>query len=137
MFSAIKKSEGEHAVEVVDAVFAPFFVCVNDNLGVGPGVEVIPESFQLDAHLLKVVNLSVVGDHHVTALVRHRLMTGGRKVNDCETAMAEPDGPIRVVPFAVRPAMGNDVGHALEQANRNRFAAKIANSCNATHKLFF
>src|SRR5689334_22895081 len=57
-----------------------------------------------------VVNLAVKSDPERAILVRQRLMAS-LQVDDRQTPVAEPDGPIEKEPFVVRATMRNGSGH--------------------------
>src|SRR6185503_557330 len=99
-------------IKVIERTLAPFLISMQQNLGIGSGAELITKIFQFGADLLKVVDLTVVDDHHIASLICHRLMTGYREVYDCQATVPQAHRPIREVTFAVRPAMRNEVGHA-------------------------
>ena len=94
--------EGEHPVQALDARGALLLVEVDDRLGVGRGPEAVPARLEPGAQLAVVVDLAVVGDPDRPVLVGHRLMAGGREVDDREPPMAERDALLRTDARAAR-----------------------------------
>src|SRR2546430_13311360 len=45
----VPDGEGEHAVEMVHAVFAPRLVCVHEDLGIGPRAKTMPQALETSA----------------------------------------------------------------------------------------
>lgn len=84
--------EGEHALEVVDAVGAPLAVRLEDYLGVGRRLEAVPEGPQLLAQLRVVVDAAVEDAGEFAAGVGHRLGPAVRQIDDLQSAVAEGDG---------------------------------------------
>ena len=77
-------------------------------------MEAVAQRFQLDPQLLKVVDLAVV-DHDEPAIFSgHGLVPGRTEVDDRQTAVTQAHGPVGVDAVAIRPAMGDGVGHPLE-----------------------
>ena len=62
--SAIEDGKGEHAAEPRRAGRPPFFVGVDDDLGVAVGLERVAAGLKLGLDLHEVVNLAVVDNHH-------------------------------------------------------------------------
>src|SRR6266404_34232 len=65
--------------------------------------------------LAVIVALAVVGDPNRAILARHRLMARRGQIDDREPTMAQPDAAAQHQPAIVRPAMGDQLGHAIEQ----------------------
>ena len=86
-------------------------------IGVAAKAQFRPLPEQLVAHLLAVVDFSVVDDHKSPAGGEHRLVAGWRKVNDGETPMSQRDTGLRICPdtAVVRPTMLHCIGHAAGQ----------------------
>ena len=59
---AIPQREGEHAAELLDAILAPRFPGVDDDLGVALRVKNVPEARELGNQLLEIVDLAVEHD---------------------------------------------------------------------------
>src|SRR5207237_3412250 len=62
---------------------------------------------------LVVINLAVEDDHVTLACRKHRLMPGGRQIDNRQPALRQRDAGLSIGPHAVivRPAMPEQVGH--------------------------
>jgi len=78
----VPDGEGEHAVEVRHAVFAPSMIGLEDHLAVAVGEEVIPHLLQFFAQLAVVVEGAVEYQRQMQRLVQHRLARAFREVDD-------------------------------------------------------
>src|SRR5438552_16986261 len=58
----VPDGEGKHAAKPFDAGVSEFFVGMNDDLGVGPGMEAVAARLQLAAQFGKVVNFTIDND---------------------------------------------------------------------------
>lgn len=98
---------------------------------VGMTDEALPGLLEFAAYVAKVVNLAVVDDPIARLRVMHRLMCQRRKIQNREPAVAQADFGRAIAQQnrarIVRPAMGEGVGSALENAVGN---APV--SCNDT-----
>ena len=88
---------------------------------------------ELDLQFLEVVDLAIVGQHKSAVAHLHRLPRGVGQVDDRQPAMTEPDGTVAIMALAVRPAMGNDVGHCRQRGDRSGPPVAVQNSGYATH----
>jgi hypothetical protein len=79
---AVVNGEGEHAVELVEAIGAPAGPALEDDLGVAFGAEPMTPRLQLGAHLTVIVDLAVVADRETALFVEHRLRGGVREIDD-------------------------------------------------------
>src|SRR2546430_12090330 len=68
----VPDGEGEHAVEMVHAVFAPRLVCVHEDLGIGPRAKTMSQTLQVSAERQEVVDLAVQGAPDRAGLVGDR-----------------------------------------------------------------
>ena len=119
----VPDSKGKHAVEVIDAIRAPFLVSVNDHLGVGLRMKLVAARLQFHAQFLKVVNLAVEGNDHVAIFIGHRLMAARRQVDDRQPAMAQPDRAGEVARQRVFEALqANQFDHLLRLGTRRGFS---------------
>ncbi len=87
----IPQRNGKHAAKFLQAIDAPFFKGVQDDLGVGvirfPAA--VPQFFELAPDLRVVVNLTVKDDLERAIPVAHRLGGGIGEVNDGKPAMRQ------------------------------------------------
>ena len=112
----IPEREGEHPVEVPNAILAPLLPGVDDDFGVAARAEGVAERLQLVDQLGEIVDLAVERDAHRAVLVEQRLSPERRKIDDREPAMAEADTGGQVEAAVVGAAMVQRVGHALKSA---------------------
>ncbi len=110
----VEEREGEDAVELRREPDPFLFVEVGEDLGVARGVERVPVAEQVLAQLRVVVDQPVEDDDDVAVLVGHRLPAAGR-VEDREAPVAEADAVARVEAVAVGTAVGQRVGHRLDE----------------------
>ena len=88
--------------------------------------------------LEEIVDLAVVRDNEAAVGGDHRLMAGGRKVDNGQAPVRERDAGLRIAPkpVIVGAAIGDAVGHrgriALEPIARAR---RVQYACNAAHRL--
>ena len=60
-------------------------------------------------------------------------MTSRRQIKDREPPVANPDVVLDPMPLAIRAAMRDGVGHALEEPRRNRMAIGVDDPGDAAH----
>jgi len=106
----IAHREREHPVQMIDAVLAVLFVCVDDGFGVGVRTEDVALSRQRLLQLAMVVDLAVEDNPDGSILVGERLRAAGA-IDDGQPSVRERDPRPRKIPFAVRAAMGNPSRH--------------------------
>ena len=132
---AVPQRDGEHAVQVKQAVRPPAFPRMHDGLGVRViAGEHVAQRFQLRAQFSEIVNLAVEHDGDRAVLVEHRLMPA-RDVDHRKAAMAEPDMRLDMKPVPIRAAMRQCGGHAPQQRRVNRgTAGRVENAGQAAHR---
>ena len=125
LLARVPYGEGEVAVELRHAIGAALLVEVDDDLGVGAGLEGVSAGDEIGAQLEVVEDLAVEGDPDGAVLVAHRL-AAAVDVDDAEARVRQADVAVDVESVAVRPAMRDRPDHAREQATaligRNRQA---------------
>ncbi len=109
---AVPQGEGEHARQARHAVGAPAFPGVDDGFRVAAVAEDVAEGGQFVAQRLEIVDLAVEDDGDAVVLVIHRLLAAGG-VDDGQAAVAQGYAGLQVKAFAIRPAMGDGVGHGF------------------------
>src|SRR3954454_12420277 len=89
---------------------------------------------QLVPHIEEVVDLTVEHDLYAAIADSHGLLTRGN-VDDRQAAMSQGREIVHVKTFAIRPPMGNDVGHCLNARPRLTapVTAEIDEARNAAH----
>jgi hypothetical protein len=105
----------KHAVEPADALLAPLFPRVDDDLGIAASAERVPERDQLLHQLVKIVDLTVVGDDDGFVFVVKRLMAA-REIDDRQPPMAESDAGLDVIALTVGTTMELSRVHAFQHA---------------------
>jgi hypothetical protein len=103
--SHVPDGEGEHAVQVFDAVLAPFGIGLEDDLGVALGKEVIAPGAQLGAQFRVVVDGAV--EHQRQVQFGHRPSAGWNaigQIDDGQPPVAEGQRTVRVAALVVRTA---------------------------------
>jgi hypothetical protein len=113
---SVPQREREHAAQVVDERRALFLVHVEQHLAVRVAPHAVAAGLELGPALDHVVDLAVVREHQRAVLVRHRVVAGGRQVDDRKPPLREPDGPFDPHSRIVRTAMRQQVVHAFEQS---------------------
>jgi len=73
----VADGEGEHAVEMLDAFFAPGVIGLEDHLAVALREERVAEFFEFLAQFAVVVDGAVEHQHQMQLAVEHRLMRDG------------------------------------------------------------
>jgi hypothetical protein len=68
-FGLVPEREGEHAAQVLGAVFAVLLIEVQNDLDVGRGLEAVPRRDQLPPQFRAVVDLAVADEVQVAGLV--------------------------------------------------------------------
>ena len=128
--TAVPDGEGEHAPQPGQKFFAPLLIAVKQHLGVRPGGKGVPGGFQFLGQLLKIVNFSVKDHNKVFVLVEHGLFSA-LQVNDGQPTLAQRGGAFHKLALPVRPAMGDQVHHLLQ--NLLHFGPLADESGDSTH----
>ena len=135
-FGLIVDGEGEHATQFLDAVGAHFFVEMNNDFGVGVGVEAMAAAFELGAEFGKVVNLAVENDPCAAIFVEDGLMASG-EVDDAEPAHAETSAVGDIESLVVGAAIHDLVAHMVHESFGDVALASCAHhSSDSTHGLY-
>ena len=131
----IPNDEGEHAPQLFGQRLAPFLVAVQQHLGVRVGGEHVARRGELLAQLHEVVNFAVEHRHEVFVLVEHGL-AAALQVDDGQPPVPQRRLPVHIKALAVRPAVGDEVGHGLQGLFRFFKLVLCANKAgNSTHWL--
>ena len=128
----IPQGKRKHPVEPPDTRRPPLLVGMNNDLGVGPGPELVTGFLQLVAQLDEIVDLAVEHDLNRSVFIANRLPAAA-DVDDAQPAMAQPDLPIHQLALAVRATMTDGLVHPAQGSPINRMARQVKNSANATH----
>ena len=109
------------------------------DLGVGMTAKFAAARGKLGGNGLVIVNLAVIGDDESSVGGNHRLMPGGRKIDDRQSAMNKRGSGFGVDPDAlvVRPAIckarGHPFGDGVDVAAGN-LGCRADEACNAAHR---
>ena len=109
----VPDGDGEHAAQLLEHAGSPRLVAVHDGLGVAVRDELVAQRLQLGAQLLEVVDLAVECDGDGAARVLHGLARA-LEVDDAQAAKAHGDAVVHEKALVVGPAMGDAVGHVLD-----------------------
>ena len=108
---AVPDGEGEHAVESLDASLPPLVVGMDDDLGIGVGVETMACVIKPFTQFGEVVDLSVEDDPGGFPLVVNRLVAADR-VDDGQAADAESHAIAQQDTLVVGTPMDKGVAHS-------------------------
>ena len=125
-------------MQPLDAARAFLLVQVDDRLGVRLRPVHVALRLELGAELAVVVDLAAEGQPDRSVLVRHRLMPGGREVDDREAAVPEGDALLGEVPRAavVGPAVMDALAHGRHELLVDReVVAGPEEPADAAHQL--
>ena len=131
----VPNGESEHAVEALYGALTPFEVGMQDDFGGGLRAESVSEALELGRQLLEVVDLTVVGERHRAVRCEHRLMPVGSWIDDRKPAVAEPCRAVDVVSVVVGSAVGNRLGHPMQELGRRRRAIVVQYARDPAHGL--
>jgi len=113
-FCPVPEGKGKHAVQPGQAGSPVPCIEGKDDLRIAPAPEAVPLPFEFVAQILKVVDLPVEDDD-VAAIHRgHRLIAERGEIDDAETPVCQSDQVVQVLSGCIRPAVGNDLTHALQ-----------------------
>lgn len=107
-FTAVPQAEGEHASQTGDKVIAPLFVGVNDNFGVGLGLELVSGGDELLAEFGGVVDFAVVGDPDGAVFVGKGLVAAC-KIDDAQAAGSKSGTAVGITAVIIRPPVSHPV----------------------------
>ena len=114
----VPERHGEHAAEPPGGGLAPLLPRVRDHLGVALSLEAVPETGELGAERLEVVELSVEHRSHAPILGADRLVAA-RDVDDAESTGSQDRMRGRKEAVLVGAAVGERGGHAADQSLRD------------------
>jgi len=111
--SQVGNGEREHAIEVLDAGIAEFFVGVDNRFGIGLRAELVAARNQRSPKIVMVVDLAVEGDPHLSVFVGHGLFAA-RPVDDGKASMAKCQPGRMKGTAAIWTAMAHRVRHPVD-----------------------
>ncbi len=115
LFSLIPKPESKHALKMVQTSFRPFFVGVDDNLGIGFASETMPFTFQRLTKLQEIIDFSVKNQLNRPLFIRHGLTALFGKVNDGQAAKSQSNPRSTENAFLIRPPVFYNLAQTLSQ----------------------
>lgn len=121
--AGIPDGKGEHAVEAGEAVGPVLGPGLQQDLGVGLGLEGGTAGLEVTAKLEVVVDLAIKDDVPPPVGRGHGLGPA-REVEDAEPAVSETDGGVSVDALGVRSTVGKGAGHGGQR--RLRIARRVA-----------
>ena len=129
----VPEGDGEHAVEMGDEVLAVFLVKVDDDLGVGVGVETVAAGQKRGLEGREIEDLAVVDDPDRLVFIMDGLAPGGQ-VDDAQTAHPQGNRAVGVISVLVRAPVDDDVAHGPGQGpgvlGQSRRAVDSANTAH-------
>ena len=136
LFGIVPNRKGVNAVEPFGAAFAPFHIGMKQHLRVGMTIEDMPSRQQITADFLCVVQLAVVADYVLSAVLSgaHWLLAVFG-VNDDKPAVGEK--ALMTFPHAalVGAPWSKQAAHLVHYHILTvQITVKIHPSCNSTHK---
>ncbi len=130
---AIPNGEAEHAMQAFDASYAVLLVGVDDRFGVAISTEDVSFLSQLRAQSFVVPDLAVDDNTDIASFIRHRLMPAV-EVDDAKACKAKTHRAVEVGSPIVRPSMGDQSHHVVDERRRNRFpASRVIDAADAAH----
>ena len=130
---AIPYGKREHATKALDALFAPFFPPMHDDLRIAMGPEGMAGRDKLLGQFVKVVDFPIENHHHAAIFIEKRLLPAGN-IHDGKPPMPKAYAQLRIQFPLVRAAMGLYLVQAAEQLPVDfPFAAGIKQTYNSTH----
>src|SRR5215471_2920955 len=87
---------------------------------------------QLGSPIAVIKDLAVIDDPARGVFIRHGLCAGGQ-IDDAQAAVAETYLRLAVIAKSIRPAMGQDAGHAFNDAVRIRMWKRSGVTGDAAH----
>ena len=132
---AVPDGEREHAVQALDAGFAPFQKRPQDDFGVAVGVKNMAARDQLDAQFRVVVDGAVEHQRDAAGGVEHRLPRVLRQIDDRQPPVPQPHRPIGVLALGIGPAPRQLGQHAIHRRRVGRLVVEPEFTCYAAHSL--
>ena len=106
---------------------------MENDFGVGLGPEDMTEVLELGPKISEIVNLAVECEPDRAVFIGHRLPARFGKIDDGEAPVSETRGTVKVGAGAVRPSMGQHVGHRRQRVETGRRPVEIEDAGNAAH----
>jgi hypothetical protein len=117
----IPQSKGENSIEAADAILAPLFVRMDNDLCVRARFELMSSLLEFLAQLDKVVDLTVENNLEASVFVTNGLGTSFH-IDDAESAVPEADFAINKLTLSIRTSVPYDGGHGSQEMPVNHTA---------------
>ncbi len=124
--------EREHAADLLQQVHAPLLIAVQQHFRVAFGGEGVARRDQFLTQRLVIVDLAVEGDDQRAVFVVDGLLAAA-EVDDAQPPVPQRGVLVDVMALVIRPAMRDDVGHALEHRALDIDGHVVDESCDTTH----
>ena len=111
----IPQRKAEHSFQFRQTVWAELLIGGEDGLSIGTGVEDVSFLLEFAAQRLKVVDLTVKGDHVRAVAADHRLMASIRGVQDAQPPMTQNDVFTLVQTAVVGTAISHQRSHPANE----------------------
>src|SRR5437867_13325226 len=111
---------------MVHAVLAPRLVCVHEDLGIGPRAKAVPQTLQMGAERLEVIDLAVQGAPARPGLAGDRLITRLR-ADDAQASAAQGEEGVNVETRTVGAAIGQRLSQSPRRATATAEAPALSN----------
>ena len=135
LLAFVPDGERKHAVDLFEETLSSLEVEMQQNFGVGGRAKAMTTLRQPLGEAGVIVALAIVGDPHRPVLAAHRLMAGGRQVDDRQSAMAKSDIAAQHMAAVIRPSMRDQLRHPFEEARiRARPRIELEDSGDAAHQ---
>ena len=113
MSPRIPNREREHAVQLLDTLFAELLISMKDDFGVRRGSKPVTPAKQQWAEVLRVVAFAVVGDPDCPVFVAHRLTPALAQIHNRKPCVAEQAAATILNTMAIGSAMGERSHHTF------------------------
>src|SRR5262245_57223319 len=132
----IPNGESKHAPELLHAIVAELFICVNNGFRIRARRELMSSGKQVRAQISEVIDLTVKDHNNGAIFVEHRLLASAQ-VDDAQASMTKPDVVLNEISTIVRTAMRLSRRHAMYESGINWVnGAEIDDPANPAHKPF-
>ena len=110
LLARVPESEGKHAVQQAYTGRAEFFIGMNQNLGIRPGVKLVAPLLKIVPQGSEVVDFPIKDYPHRTIFIVNGLMTGD-EIDNAEPPDCKTNWSLGIYTTVVRPTMNHGVTH--------------------------
>src|SRR5208282_2322724 len=127
--------QAEHSVQAVENLIAPLLIAEDNHFRVAARSEDVPEIFEFETQLGKVIDFAVENHADRFLRIRHRLVAA-LDIDNREAPEAQSNRPTDVVALVVGTTMDDAARHLLYVPAQDRSMPLVAKlSANSTHLL--